>query len=248
MKKILKFILKHYLRIFAKLYLLIYHPRIIAIAGSMNKYFVKEKIKSSILSDYQENYSTTKSYNTEIGLSLDILSLQSGYNSYGDWIPVILKTPLSLFKKPVSEILVLEYGISDPGDAKFLLSIAKPSVVILTDITQRYLGGFKNINELIREYELLLKSLESKDLAILNFDNVKIKKLKNSTKAVVRSFAVFGEADYHLLKTTKNNTGQILEIKHKDSVEKYDISRFGNHHVQSLLIDLILKEHYASLR
>ncbi len=245
MKYLMKKILQYYLKYIAKLVLAIHRPTIIAIAGSTNKIFVKDEISKTLKEEGISVRSNPKSFNTEIGLPLAILNLPSGYNSYKNWLPVIPKAILKIFQFNFPKFLVLELGVSDPGDMRYLLTIIKPKIVVITDITQRYLEGFDGMNELVNEYELLVKKADKNGLAILNYDNQRIRKMANISKIKVQFFGLTDGADWQAVKIEKGSTGQSVTVKHNNIASEHKINKFGQHHVNALLIGLAVK-HYLT--
>ncbi len=243
MKKIFKKILQYYLKYITKLVLVIHRPAIIAIAGSTNKTFVKNEINKILKEEGSSIRLNPKGFNTEVGLPLAILNLSSGYNSYKNWLPVIPEAVLKIFQFNFPKFLVLELGISDPGDMKYLLTIIKPKIVVITDITQRYLEGFNDMDKLVEEYEYLVKKTDKNGLAILNYDNQRIKEMANISKVKVKFFGLTDGADWQAVEIKKGNRGQLIKVKHNNIVSQYEINKFGQHHVYALLIGLAIK-HY----
>jgi UDP-N-acetylmuramoyl-tripeptide--D-alanyl-D-alanine ligase len=242
MKLIFKVILKYYLKYIAKLALLLYRPVIIVVAGSINKEFIKQEIVDILKKQGKNVRANHRNYNTEIGLPLAVLNLSSGYNSYKKWLPIILKAPLAVFQGKYPKYLVLELGVSKLGDMKHLLSIIKPKIAIISDITQRYLESFNNIDLLVGEYEYLARKLRKDNLTLLNNDNRKVEKLADLTKAKVKFFG-FNNNEYKILEINRGEQGQIIQIKQSGQIEKYKINRFGNHHAYALLAGLIIKKY-----
>jgi len=240
MRLFLKTILKFYLKYITKLVLFIHRPTIIAVAGSINKPFVKESIKSVLEEAGLSVRANPKNFNTDIGLPLAVLYLKSGYNSYRNWLPIIARAPLAIFSKNFPNFLVLGLGTSDPGDMRYLLSVVKPKIAVITDITQRYLDSFRDMDLLIKEYEILARIIPKDGLLLINNDNERIKKLGSISKARVESFAINAEADWRASKSKKEATGQSAKIKHNNIEEKFKIKRFGEHHIYAKLISQII--------
>lgn len=245
MKIILKKILQYYLKYVTKIVLFIHHPLIIAISGSTNKTFVKDRIVSVLKEEGIDARSNPKSFNTEIGLPLSILNLPSGYNSYAGWLPVILKAPLAIFQVNFPKILVLELGVSDPADMKFLLSIIKPRIAVITQITRRHLESFEDINELLNEYEYLVKKMPKGSLTILNYDNPFIRNMANINKNLVVFFGFNKRADCQAKLLSEEVSGQKIFVKYKEKEGEYSLKRYGEHHIYSFLIGLIIKEYVS---
>ena len=240
MRVIFKIFLKYYLKFLAKLALVLYQPFIVAITGSTNKTFFKEEVVRILQAKNLPVLSNAKSFNTEIGLPLAILSLPSGYNSFSDWLKIIFQAPLAVFKR-LPKYLVLELGISNPGDMKYLLSIIQPRIAIITDITQRYVESFSDIDGLIGEYEYLAQQMKNHDLLVLNNDNQRIKQMARITQARVATFGLNEGADWQAVEVKKDNAGQIVNYSHEDIVNIEKIKYFGEHHVYALLAGLIVK-------
>jgi len=243
MKHLFKTILQYHLKYITKLVLLIHRPTIIAIAGSTNKTFVKEKV-SRVLRELGKNVrANPRSFNTEIGLPLAILYLPSGYNSYKNWLPIIFKSFLSIFQRNYPDYLVLELGVSDPGDMKYLLSIIKPEIAVITDITQRYLESFSDMDRLVGEYKCLVKNIQKNGLVVLNYDNIRIRSLAESAKAPVKFFGLQDGANWQAVEMSRRARGQIIKVGYCNIVNQYKIKLFGKHHIYSLLVGLIIKNY-----
>jgi len=253
MKYLMKKILKYYLKYITKLVLAMHRPTVIAVAGSTNKTFVKDEINRVLRELYHPlqksprppfaKGGSSKRFNTEIGLPLAILNLPSGYNSYKNWLPVIPKAALKIFQFNFPKFLVLELGVSDPGDMKYLLTIIKPKIVVITDITQRYLEGFNDMDGLVEEYEHLVRKIGKKGVAILNYDNPRIKKMANVSKIKVEFFGLEDGADWRAVEIKKRERGQSVKVKHGNIVSRYEINRFGKHHIYALLAALAVKDY-----
>jgi len=244
MKLIFKTILQYYLKYITKLVLVIHRPTIIAIAGSTNKTFVKEEVAHALKKQGIDVRSNPKSFNTEIGLPLAVLYLPSGYDSYRNWLPIIFKAALIIFRRNFPDYLVLELGVSNPGDMKYLLSIIKPKIAIITDITQRYLESFSDMDKLVGEYEYLIRKVNC-GLIILNYDNIRIRNLSKVAQVPVEFFGLQNGAYWQAVKISRTEQGQIVKVSHNDIINQYKIKRFGKHHVYSLLIGLIIKNYVS---
>lgn len=248
MKSLFKKILQYYLKCLAKLAIFIYRPRIIAISGSINKTFFKEEIARILQEKGKHVRSNLKSFNTEIGLPLAILNLPSGYNSYRRWWPVILAAPRALLKdrfwKRGERFLVLELGVSNRGDMKYLLSIIKPEIAIITEITQRYLESFGDMDTLAGEYEYLVEKIGKEGLVLLNYDNSRIRPMAEKAKGKVKFFGFSPLAEMRAVKAERTEKGERVEVKDKDGEKQavYQLNRFGHHHVHALLARLLLEK------
>ena len=244
MKKIFRNILKYYLKFLTKLALLIYNPTIIVVAGSANKFFFKEELKKVLEKKGIKSRVNPQNYNTDIGLPLSILDLKSGYNSYKDWLPILKKSPWTIFKK-MPEYLILSLGTSNKGDMKYLLTIIKPKIAVITEITQRHLEGFKNMDEMASEYKYLAQKIGNNGVFIYNIDNSRTRQIAKESNAKKISFGFSKNADWQATEITKINSGYITKIFDGKNFQTYEINRFGNHYIYSLLAGLIFKKYVS---
>ena len=244
MKSILKQLLKYYLKFFTKLVLLIYRPVIIVVAGSINKPFVKDEIKKVLSKRGVRVRANPKNFNTEIGLPLAILDLPSGYNEYHGWLKAIKGAPGRLLVRDFPRYLILSLGTSEPGDMKYLLSIVKPTVAVITDISQRYLESFSDMDELVNEYVYLTQKLPASGLLVLNCDNPRTNSLADKARCPIVSFGLNDAADWRASGITKLPLGQKMLVTHQKESSRLSIDRFGVHHIYSCLAGLII-DNYA---
>lgn len=118
---------------------------VIAITGSYGKTIVKEWLYQLLKDDYVI-CRTPKSYNSQIGVPLSILQLNSNHT-------------LGIF----------EAGISQVGEMELLEKIIQPTVGVFTGIGEAHSNGFNSIKEKETEKKKLFlntsKTITSKDVA-----------------------------------------------------------------------------------
>lgn len=255
MKIIFKTTLKYYLKYITKLVLLIHRPMIIGVSGSINLAFAKEEIKRQLAETGLEVRGNPKNFNTEIGLPLAILNLPAGYNSYAKWLPIIWQAFTSIFLLKFPKILILALGVSSPGDMKYLMSLFKPKIAVITKITQRYLESFDDMDELVGEYEFFVKSIKKDGYLILNCDNPRVRKLADNASKLSKDNITFfglsqtGQENYwraEVMEKTLN--GQTVQVINDGQSATYQIKRFGQHHVYALLAGIIVKKIVLNLK
>lgn len=251
MKTLFRIILKYYLKYITKLVLFIHRPLIVGVTGSINEVFTKNEIKRQLADAGLEVRSNPKNFNTEIGLPLAILNLPSGYNSYNNWLPIIWQTFKSIFKLKFPKILVLGLGVSGPGDMKYLMSLIRPKIAVITDITQRYIESFSDMDRLAKEYEYFIKLMDKTGYLILNYDNQRIRKLAKfkNNKTIWFGLSDAGPKNYWRGETIeKTLNGQKIRISNHGQTADYQINRFGQHHLYAMLGGLIVKEIVSHLK
>jgi UDP-N-acetylmuramoyl-tripeptide--D-alanyl-D-alanine ligase len=139
----------------------IINPNIIGITGTNGKTTVTD-LTAKITGQYKSTTKTFGNFNNNIGL------------------------PLSILKSKIdSEIFVLEMGASKEGDIKELLSIAKPDIVALLNVSPAHLDTFGTLENILSTKEEIFLNQGFDKKVILNkcdqyFDRwVKKNKLNN---------------------------------------------------------------------
>lgn len=191
-----KKILTPILTSFAKIKIGRQKPTIIAVTGNVGKTSAKEAI-ASILRGYKKVRVSGGNLNNELGVPMTILGEwaeeyydKGGTNSF--WLKVLFKSFAGLFQKDKNypEILVMEYGAGKPGDIAKLARDFKPHIGIVTAVGKIpvHVEYFSDSGELAEEKSKLIQVLDSRDLAILNYDDPAVLDMRRRTKAKVLTF------------------------------------------------------------
>lgn len=192
MKKILQLKLK----LLAKLILRKYQPEIVGITGSIGKSSTKEAV-FSVLSSRFNVRQNIKNYNNEIGLPLTIIGVESAGRSFLGWLGVFYKALRLIIKtdKSYPEILVLEMGIDRPGDMEYLTSIAQCQVGVVTMIGESHIEFFGTREKIQKEKGIMIKNMDNKGVAVLNYDNELSREIGEWSKARVMTYGLDPKAD-----------------------------------------------------
>lgn len=249
MTNLFKFIVRFLLKWCAKVYILRIRPHAIFVAGTVGRHWIKEGIVEALKEKNFPVRTNKKNFNAEIGLPLSILDLPSGEGNFISWLKIVYHAVKKAFKAKApmtKEFLILEAAIDRPNGMKYLLSIIKPKTVILTGITMIYAENFENLDAIASEYKILLKKLPWNGLAILNFDDERIKSLAESSDRRIISYGFSKDVDFSIEHSQKVSDGQKLEIKINHLAKKVSvkIGRFGRHHVYAALVREIIKENF----
>jgi UDP-N-acetylmuramoyl-tripeptide--D-alanyl-D-alanine ligase len=184
------------LSLFARMIIKKYQPVIIGITGSIGKTSAKEAVYC-VLKDHLSVRLSQKNYNNEIGLPLTVIGAESaGRNIFG-WLLVFLKAlSILVFKsKKYPRALILEMGVDHPGDMAYLTSIAPPTIGIVTAVSYSHIEYFGSLVNIKKEKQVLVESLASKGLAILNYDNEATREMSTASQARVITYGLRSGAD-----------------------------------------------------
>jgi UDP-N-acetylmuramoyl-tripeptide--D-alanyl-D-alanine ligase len=166
-------------------------PVIIAVTGNMGKTTTKDYIYN--LLEYKFGTlvrASDKSQNSEIGVNLTILGEKNAWNNLLAWSKIIFRNyyKISLNNsslKNYPKILVLEVGADKPGDIKYITSIVKPDLVVLTAFQESPSHGefFLNIDQHINEKKVLVEKLNENGVIVYNSDDKVMSEMAHEKKS-----------------------------------------------------------------
>lgn len=177
MKKTIYKILLKILRFFTKIYLWRTDPYVIGITGSVGKTSCRTLIHD-VLNQIQDTgdtssqklriYTSPKNYNSELGLIFSIFQIEDYIPSIKNLLTILFQIMRkSIFSAKKYDILLAEYGIDQPGDMDFLLSVMKPDIWIITKLDSVHSDNFPGwVEELWKDKCKLL--LASQDQTFFN--------------------------------------------------------------------------------
>jgi len=205
MKKTLKKIIVIIITWEAQMILKRYHPKIIAITGSVGKTSTKDAI-FTVISKFKTVRKSEKSFNSEIGLPLTILGCPNGWDSVFVWLENIIRGLYLIVKKhPYPEYLVLEVGAGKPGDIKKNVSPwLAPDIVIITRFPDKpvHVEFFGTAEKIIEEKSSLAYALKPDGVLILNHDDEKVYAVCNKANRRTVSYGMNENATYHVVHPT----------------------------------------------
>jgi len=165
---------------------------LVAITGSNGKTTTKEML-AHLLSQKFTTLKSQGSFNNAIGLPLTLLELNNTIQS-----------------------AVVEVGMNQVGEIKYLAQLAKPTIAIITNIGDSHIGYLKTKENIAKEKTQLLSALPKNGIAILNRDDEYLTKIKFNGRVI--TYSLGNQADFiaqHLqqdinrIEFTINNTYKI---------------------------------------
>lgn len=189
------------------------HPaKVIGITGSIGKTTTKE-FTFCLLS---RNFNVLKSegnFNTQLGVPLSILRLTDHH-----------------------EAAVLEMAMSAPGEIRTLTRIAPPDIAVITNISPVHLQFFKSIDEIASAKKEILEGTKNNGIAVLNGDDLLIKKIAEDWEGKRLSFGLSEECDIRAQNIqTIGWKGMTLELRYGQRKEKIRLPFFYESHLYNFL-------------
>lgn len=149
-------------------------PKIIAVTGSAGKTSSKDAIFAVLSYGGLSVRKSEKSYNSEFGVPLTILGLESGWNSPWRWVLNIVQGLVTaLGKDPYPAWLVVEVGADRPGDIRRIARWLKPDIAVITSIPDIpvHVEYFHSPHALAQEKRRLAEHMRPGGLLIINGDD-----------------------------------------------------------------------------
>jgi len=145
--------------------------RVIGITGSVGKTTTKEVV-AEVLNQRYRTLKNPGNLNNEIGLPLTILRLQENH-----------------------ERAVLEMGFYVPGEIALLCDIASPQIGVITNIGTVHAERAGSQEMIARGKAELVESLPDEGIAILNYDDNRVREMADKTRAKIFFYGLNPEAD-----------------------------------------------------
>ena len=154
---LLNYCLSRILRPVSKLFLWKNNPKVVFVCGNVGKTSLVSILHAVLNKNLKKDYTVRKSYksyNTEIGVPISILDIPYCEKNIFAWFFHIFKSLIKiLFTKEKKLLLILEAGISMPGDMDFLGKLATPDFVLFTTLPDVpvHVENFKSKEDLYKE-------------------------------------------------------------------------------------------------
>ena len=190
------------------------NPRVIGITGSVGKTTTKEVV-AKVLERRYKVLRSMGSQNNEIGLPLTILSLDSSFDH-----------------------LVVEMGMYVRGDIQSLVRIAHPDVGIITNVEPVHAERAGSLDEIALGKQELIEDLPAapEGVAILNYDDDRVRMMRSHTEACVFTYGFSPDADLWTDEVEGLGLDGIrLRLHYRDDVIYVKVPLLGRHSAHTVL-------------
>lgn len=196
--RFLKTAVVHLLTWEARLVLMRYKPRIIAVTGSMGKTSAKDAIYAA-LSESLHVRKSKKSFNSELGVPLTILGLETAWSNPLKWLSNIVQGLwLVVWKHEYPAWLVLEVGADRPGDIRTLAKWLRPDVAVITGVPDMpvHVEYFESTEALLKEKRALAEYLKAGGKLILNGDDERMRRVQSDFRGATLTYGLEPDNDF----------------------------------------------------
>jgi len=186
--------------------------RVIGVTGSVGKTSTKE-LTAAVLSRAFDVLKSEGNLNNEIGLPLTLLELDAHH-----------------------ERAVVELGMYVQGEIAMLCSIARPVVGVITNVGPVHLERLGTIEAVAEAKAELVAALPSAGVAILNYDDVRVRRMAGLTRARVFFYGLDPAADLWADDIQSEGLeGVRFQLHHRDEVMHVQAPLLGRHSVHTAL-------------
>ncbi len=194
--------------------------KVVGITGSNGKTTVKD-ISTNLLSLQYKVQKTEGNYNNHLGLPLTILSLEED-----------------------TEIAVLEMGMSGKGEIEFLTKLARPHVVLITNIGESHLKDLGSREGIAQAKLEIVQGLEDNGLIVYFGDEILLKEPFShyTGSAQIQTFGRNLDNDLYPIEIKTDQKGSTF--KTNASEEEFYLPVLGTHNILNALGAMLIAQHF----
>lgn len=231
MNALARWCIQWWLYVCARMVIARHRPLTIAITGSTHTTTVKDSLCEVLRAHHHSIRSHPNSFNTEIGLPLAILYLPSGGRSIPKWIAILCKAFwCAVLERHYPKILIVELGADHPGDIAFLLTIIRPTIAIVTNVTSQYISQFGDLDRTASEFSRLVEIIPSNGMVVLWGDDVRVASLQSNATAPCLVIGSSTNATAKIEQVIETPVDQTWILRVNDRQQQFQTQRRGEHH------------------
>ncbi|NTV63310.1 MAG: UDP-N-acetylmuramoyl-tripeptide--D-alanyl-D-alanine ligase [Oscillochloris sp.] len=183
-------------------------PTVVGITGSVGKTSTKEVV-AAVLSRRFRTLKSKRSFNSEATLPTSLLGLA-----------------------PSHEMAVLEMGMWAPGEIRFLASLARPEIGLVTNVGPTHMERLKSIEAIQYAKAELVESLPLDGWAVLNADDPLVLAMAERTSAQILTYGLTPTATVWADQVVSYGLGGIsLRVHYRDAQVDLRLPLIGRHSV-----------------
>lgn len=196
---------------------------VIGITGSNGKTTTKEMV-AHLLATQLRVLKTEGNFNNLIGLPLTLDRLNRRHQA-----------------------VVLEMGMSAPGEIARLCEIAAPRIGVITNIARAHLAGLGSLNAVAKAKGEILQGLPTEGLAVLNADDDRVEQLAKRCRVPILRYGFSARADVRAYRfSSHHKQGCHFEVSGLGRRVRIHLNLPGRHNVSNALAAMAVA-HYCGI-
>ena len=184
-------------------------PEVFCVTGSNGKTTTKEMLSSILSSTGRKTLKSEGNFNNLVGLPLTIFRLD-GREDY----------------------LVLELGMSAPGEILRLAEIAAPNFGVITNVGPSHLEHFPSVEDIGKAKKELARQMGENSFLAVNADNLYLEDTAKYTKATLFTFGIENKSDFKMDDISRSGTGYCFSI---NGIKGFSIETIAYHNLYNAL-------------
>jgi len=202
---------------------------VIGITGSAGKTATKELTARLLAAGGAKVMRSIGNYNNAYGLPLSVLQL------------------ISVGARPEAvDYLVLEMGMSAPGEIAHLCSIASPDVGVITLVAAAHLEFFSSIEAIAEAKAEMVDHVKEGGVAILNLDDPRVARMRFRRLIEVRTFGIEEEADVTAVDIERRGLhGSRFTLQTPRGAVAVEWPLMGQHNIYNALAAATVADYYG---
>ena len=185
---------------------------VVGITGANGKTSTKD-MTAAVLGTRFRTHASPASFNTEVGLPITLLGASAD-----------------------AEVVVAEMGARRVGDVALLCEIARPEVVVVTNVGVAHLEVFGSWEAIVEASAEPVQALDGDGLAVLNADDPVVRGYAERTGASVRWFGLSHDADVRASELEVDVDGRVrFMLETNGDREPVELAVPGEHMVSNAL-------------
>lgn len=196
--------------------------RVVGVTGSVGKTTTRDMI-AAVLSERFAVLKTENNYNNEIGVPLTLLRLERKH-----------------------QLAVLEMGINHPGEMDYLSYIAKPDVVVITNIGDSHIENFGSRENTFAAKCEIFHHCAPEAFSVLNGDDPLLARLRGRTPGMAAFCGRADGLDYRASQVESDNHSRMsCRVTGPEGSCRMEIPALGAHMIYPVLTAAAVAGHFG---
>jgi len=121
--------------------------------------------------------------------------------------------PLSILRQsPAEQVYVFEMGMNHLGEIRFLASIARPQIAVVTNVGTAHIENLGSREAIAMAKRELVESLPADGIAVINADDARVARFGEIHPGQTVTFGLEREADFRVENLTMSEAGARFQI------------------------------------